>query len=90
VGLRPAGQGQEARAIVRGGASLYAEPDAKTAIGAVTSGGFGPSLDGPIAMGYVPAALAAPGTRVFAELRGKRLPLTVTGLPFIMPKYKRS
>jgi aminomethyltransferase len=41
-------------------------------------------------MGYVPAALAAPGTRVFAELRGKRLPLTVTALPFIMPKYKRS
>lgn len=90
VGLRPAGQGPEARAIVRGGAPLYAEGDAKTAIGAVTSGGFGPSLDGPVAMGYVPAALAAPGTRVFAELRGKRLPLTVTALPFIMPKYKRS
>jgi aminomethyltransferase len=90
VGLRPAGQGQEARAIVRGDASLYADAEAKTAIGAVTSGGFGPSLDGPIAMGYVPAALAAPGTRVFAELRGKRLPLTVTALPFIMPKYKRS
>jgi glycine cleavage system T protein (aminomethyltransferase) len=90
VGLRPAGQGQEARAIVRGGAPLYADADAKAAIGSVTSGGFGPSLDGPIAMGYVPAALAAAGTRVFAELRGKRLPLTVTGLPFIMPKYKRS
>ena len=90
VGLRPAGQGQEARAIVRGGVPLYAEADAKTATGAVTSGGFGPSLDGPIAMGYVPAALAAPGTRVFAELRGKRLPLTVSALPFIMPKYKRS
>jgi aminomethyltransferase len=90
VGLRPAGQGQEARAIVRGGAPLYADAEAKTAIGAVTSGGFGPSLDGPIAMGYVPATLAAPGTRVFAELRGKRLPLTVTGLPFIMQKYKRA
>lgn len=90
VGLRPVGQGQQARAIVRGGAPLYADADAKTAIGAVTSGGFGPSLDGPIAMGYVPAALAVPGTRVVAELRGKRLPLTVTGLPFMMPKYKRS
>jgi aminomethyltransferase len=90
VGLRPAGQGQEARSIVRGGAPLYADADAKAAIGSVTSGGFGPSLDGPIVMGYVPTALAAPGTRVFAELRGKRLPLTVTGLPFIMPKYKRS
>ncbi|MGE3529463.1 MAG: glycine cleavage system aminomethyltransferase GcvT [Methyloceanibacter sp.] len=90
VGLRPAGQGQEARAIVRGGASLYAEADAKTAIGAVTSGGFGPSLDGPMAMGYVTARLTTPGTLVFAELRGKRLPLAVTALPFIMPKYKRA
>jgi aminomethyltransferase len=90
VGLRPAGQGQEARAIVRGGAAVYADADANTAIGVVTSGGFGPSLDGPIAMVYVPAAFATPGTRVFAELRGKRLPLTVTQLPFIRPKYKRS
>jgi aminomethyltransferase len=55
----------------------------------VTSGGFGPSLDAPIAMGYLPSALAVPGTRVFAELRGKRLPVTVTTLPFIVPKYKR-
>jgi aminomethyltransferase len=89
VGLRPAGQGPEARAIVRGGAPLHAEAEGSASIGAVTSGGFGPSLDGPVAMGYVPAALAAPGTLVFAELRGKRLPLTVTSLPFIMPKYKR-
>lgn len=89
VGLRPAGQGPESRAIVRSGAPLYGEADAKTAIGAVTSGGFGPSVDGPVAMGYVPAAFAFPGTRVFAELRGKRLPLTVTALPFIMPQYKR-
>jgi aminomethyltransferase len=75
---------------VRAGAPLYAEADEGAAIGAVTSGGFGPSLDGPVAMGYVPAALATPGTLVFAELRGKLLPLTVTALPFIMPKYRRS
>jgi aminomethyltransferase len=89
VGLKPAGRGPETRAIVRSGAALYAEADADAAFGAVTSGGFGPSVDGPVAMGYVPAAFAAPGTRVFAELRGKRLPLTVSALPFIMPKYKR-
>jgi aminomethyltransferase len=40
-------------------------------------------------MGYLPAALAQPGTRVFAEVRGKRLPVAVTTLPFISPKYKR-
>jgi aminomethyltransferase len=89
VGLKPSGQGPEARAIVRSGAALYAEADADAAFGAVTSGGFGPSVDGPVAMGYVPAAFAAPGTGVFAALRGKRLPLTVTALPFIMPNYKR-
>ncbi len=84
VGLRP-----EGRAPVRAGASLYAEADANAPVGSVTSGGFGPSLDAPIAMGYLPAALAGPGTRVFAEVRGKRLPVAVTTLPFIVPKYKR-
>ena len=88
VGLRPAGEGADARAIVRGGARLFADAEAKAAIGSVTSGSFGPSLDGPVAMGYVPAELAH-GTKIFAELRGKRLPLTVTALPFIMTRYKR-
>jgi aminomethyltransferase len=85
VGLRP-----EGRAPVRTGAPLFAAEDASAQIGMVTSGGFGPSLNAPIAMGYLPAVLAVPGTRVFAELRGKRLPAIVTPLPFIVPKYKRA
>jgi aminomethyltransferase len=84
VGLRP-----EGRAPVRSSAPLYAEVDASATVGSVTSGGFGPSLDAPIAMGYLPAKLAVPGTRVFAEVRGKRLPVAVTALSFIVPKYKR-
>jgi aminomethyltransferase len=84
VGLMP-----EGRAPVRAGAPLYAETEASAPLGSVTSGGFGPSLDAPIAMGYSPAALAMPGTRVFAEVRGKRLPVAVTALPFIAPKYQR-
>jgi aminomethyltransferase len=84
VGLKP-----EGRAPVRAGAPLFADETGGAAIGAVTSGGFGPSLDGPVAMGYVPPPLAEPGTRVFAELRGKRVPATVATLPFIAPKYKR-
>jgi aminomethyltransferase len=84
VGLRPDG-----RAPVRAGAPLFAAEDASAQIGAVTSGGFGPSLDAPIAMGYLPTTLEMPGTTVFAELRGKRLPVVVTSLPFIVPKYKR-
>jgi len=84
VGLRPVG-----RAPVRAGAPLFAAEDASAQIGAVTSGGFGPSLDAPIAMGYLPTTLRTPGIAVFAELRGKRLPVVVTSLPFIVPKYKR-
>jgi aminomethyltransferase len=84
IGLKPQG-----RAPVRSGAPLFADETADAAIGRVTSGGFGPSLDAPIAMGYVPAALSAPGVRVFAELRGKRVPMSVVSLPFIAPNYKR-
>jgi aminomethyltransferase len=84
VGLRP-----EGRAPVRAGAPLFVAEDASVQGGTVTSGGFGPSLNAPIAMGYLPTALAAPGTTAFAELRGKRLPVAVTRLPFIEPKYKR-
>ena len=57
VGLRP-----EGRAPVRAGAPLFAAEDASVQIGTVTSGGFGPSLNAPIAMGYLPTALAVPGT----------------------------
>jgi aminomethyltransferase len=84
VGLRP-----EGRAPVRAGAPLFAAEDASAKMGAVTSGGFGPSLDVPVAMGYLPTELATPGTTIFAELRGRCLPVAVTALPFIVPKYKR-
>ena len=59
-------------------------------MGRVTSGGFGPSLDAPVAMGYVPIELAAPGTRLFGRLRGRMLPVTVAKLPLIEPGYKRA
>jgi glycine cleavage system T protein (aminomethyltransferase) len=84
VGLSP-----EGRAPVRAGALLYEVADANAPVGSITSGGFGPSLNAPIGMGYLPAALAVLGTRVFAELRGKRLSVAVTALPFIEPKYNR-
>ena len=84
VGLKP-----EGRAPVREGSALFAAETDGEAIGAVTSGTFGPSVGGPVSMGYLPAALAADGTRVFAEVRGKRLPLTVTPLPFRPSQYKK-
>ena len=58
VGLRP-----EGRAPVRAGASLYAEMDTVAPLSSVTSGGFGPSLDAPIATGYLPATLGSAGSQ---------------------------
>ncbi|MEX2695404.1 glycine cleavage system aminomethyltransferase GcvT [Rhizobium mongolense] len=84
VGLKP-----EGKAPVRGHSKLYADAEGKTEIGEVTSGGFGPSVEGPIAMGYVPVSHASVGTQIYAEVRGKYLPATVAALPFITPTYKR-
>ncbi len=84
VGLKPDG-----KAPVRAGAALFADAEGKTPIGAVTSGGFGPSADHPVAMGYVDIAHTTNGTQIFAEVRGKYLPMTVAALPFITPTYKR-
>lgn len=84
VGLKP-----EGKAPVRSHAKLYADAEGVTEIGEVTSGGFGPSVEAPVAMGYVPADFTAPGTTVYAEVRGKYLPLTVASLPFVSPTYKR-
>ena len=58
-------------------------------VGQVTSGGFSPSLQRPIAMAYVDAALAAPGTRLDLDNRGKRLSATVVSLPFVPHRYYR-
>jgi len=80
VGLKP-----EGRQPVRGGASLF--DAAGNPAGQVTSGGFGPSVDGPIAMGFVPSALAAPGQNLFADVRGNRLLITVHPLPFAPHRY---
>ena len=55
----------------------------------MTSGGFGPSLNAPVAMGYLPSPLATPGALVFAELRGQRLPLRISPMPFVPNTYKR-
>jgi aminomethyltransferase len=84
VGLRP-----EGRAPVREGAALFADAVSSEPIGAVTSGGFGPSLNAPVAIGYLPMALSSPGTLVFAEVRGQRLPLQVAVTPFVPNTYKR-
>jgi aminomethyltransferase len=84
VGLRP-----EGRPPVREGAVLFADAASSEPIGAVTSGGFGPSINAPVAMGYLPSSQAASGGLVFAELRGQRLPLRIAPMPFVPNTYKR-
>jgi glycine cleavage system T protein (aminomethyltransferase) len=82
VGLRP-----EGRVPAREGAEIKSSEGA--AIGKVTSGGFGPSLDAPIAMGYVARAFAEPGTKLSLVVRGKDIPASVVALPFVPHRYHR-
>jgi aminomethyltransferase len=86
---RRVGLKAEGRAPVREGAVLFADASSSEPIGKVTSGGFGPSLNAPVAMGYLPSSLAAVGTTVFAEVRGQRLPLKIAAMPFVPNTYKR-
>jgi aminomethyltransferase len=82
VGLRP-----EGRAPVREGAELTDETGRP--VGGITSGGFGPSVEAPVAMGYVTAEHATAGTLLNAIVRGKTLPVTVAKLPFVEQRYYR-
>ncbi|MBY0300577.1 MULTISPECIES: glycine cleavage system aminomethyltransferase GcvT [Sphingomonas] len=77
----------DGRQPVREGATVV--DAAGTAIGRVTSGGFAPSVGAPIAMAYVPAALATPGTVVQLSQRGKVHQATVTAMPFVPHRYFR-
>ena len=78
----------DGRAFMRAGVELFAAEDGP-AVGVVTSGGFGPTLEAPVAMGYVEAAHAAPGTALLGRLRGKMQPVKVAAAPLVKPGYKR-
>ncbi|MGQ7792261.1 glycine cleavage system aminomethyltransferase GcvT [Faunimonas sp. B44] len=82
VGIRPAG-----RAPVREGAEILGPGG--TRIGEVTSGGFGPTINAPVAMGYVAAAYAAPGTAIQVSGRRGPEPAEIIALPFVPPRYVR-
>ena len=76
----------EGKLPVREGAPVFAGAEK---IGVVTSGGFAPSVGAPIAMGFVAGGFTAVGTSLEAEVRGKRVGLTITALPFIPHHYHR-
>ncbi|WP_223421910.1 glycine cleavage system aminomethyltransferase GcvT [Tateyamaria pelophila] len=84
VGLLPTG-----RAPMREGVELFATEEDTAPIGTITSGGFGPTVGAPIAMGYVAKQYANIGTTIYGALRGKRLPVEVAKIPFTPAKFKR-
>ncbi|MEQ8653496.1 MAG: glycine cleavage system aminomethyltransferase GcvT [Kiloniellales bacterium] len=81
VGLKP-----EGRAPARAGTQIALNGET---LGSVTSGGFGPSVGGPVSMGYVASQAAAIGTRLDLIVRGKAMPADVVSLPFVTQRYKR-
>ena len=82
VGILPDGRApaREGTEIVKDGA----------VIGVITSGGFGPSKNGPVAMGYVQSEFAENGTALELKVRGQSLPARVAPMPFVPHGYKRS
>ncbi|MEI9886707.1 MAG: glycine cleavage system aminomethyltransferase GcvT [Rhizomicrobium sp.] len=83
VGIRPDG-----RAPAREGTEI-ADKSGRI-IGRITSGGFGPTLNAPVAMGYVASDFAADGTQIDLIVRGKPLPARVAPMPFVPHRYRRA
>ena len=82
VGVKP-----EGRAPAREGVEIL-DADGRV-VGKITSGGFGPTVNGPVAMGYVEAGLAQPGSNVSLMVRGKALPAQIVALPFTPARFYR-
>ncbi|MDC1254935.1 glycine cleavage system aminomethyltransferase GcvT [Paracoccaceae bacterium] len=84
IGVKPSG-----RAPMREGTVLFADSAGQQRIGKITSGGFGPTFEGPVSMGYVDSKYAITGGQIFGEVRGKFLPATIVSLPFVKANFKR-
>ena len=80
VGIKPDG-----KIIARERTKIFSQADAP--IGEVTSGTFGPSVNGPVAMGYVENEFSKKNTKVYLEIRGKKHPASICNLPFYKKSY---
>lgn len=85
--LRRVGLRVEGKRPVREGQAVM--NDAGEQVGGICSAAFGATVGGPIAMAYVRRALGEPGTRLFVDVRGKLIPVTVTRMPFVPQRYYR-
>ena len=80
VGIKP-----DSKVIARGNTKIY--NDKNQEIGKVTSGTFGPSVEHSIAMGYVDNSYSTVNTKIFLEVRGKKIPANICNLPFYKKNY---
>ena len=80
VGIKP-----EGRLIAREKTKIFSEQE--IVIGEITSGTFGPSVNGPVAMGYIEKEFYKIDTKIFLEVRGKKYPANICGLPFYKKSY---
>ena len=74
---------------MREGVEIYETESSKEVIGKITSGGYGPTVGHPVAMGYINSEYMDSNDNLFGELRGKRVPVKIAKLPFVPPNFKR-
>lgn len=84
IGLLP-----EGRAPMRAGTQLFANETDETPVGTVTSGAFGPTIEGPMSMAYVLSDHVEIDTTLYGDVRGKRLPARISPMPFTAANFKR-
>ena len=79
----------QTRAPMREGVEIYETESSKEVIGKITSGGYGPTVGHPVAMGYINSEYVDSNDNLFGELRGKRVPVKIAKLPFVPLNFKR-
>ena len=79
----------QTRAPMREGVEIYETESSKEVIGKITSGGYGPTVGHPVAMGYINSEYVDSNDNLFGELRGKRMPVKIAKLPFVPLNFKR-
>jgi len=79
----------QTRAPMREGVEIYETESSKEVIGKITSGGYGPTVGHPVAMGYINSEYVDSNDNLFGELRGKRVPVKIAQLPFVPLNFKR-
>ena len=79
----------QTRAPMREGVEVFETESSEDTIGKITSGGYGPTVGYPVAMGYIDSKYTHNKNNLFGELRGKRVPVKISKIPFVPLNFKR-